>query len=80
MLCFISSGYFKRVLELKKQRQLTNSEKYYLLTHHFNFHSFSVVVSRSIPFSTEAIANIVFRFVSVFILWLALLESLLVVS
>ena len=31
----VSSGDFKRVLELKKQRQLTDSEKYHLLTHHF---------------------------------------------
>ena len=31
----VSSGDFKRVLELKKQRQLTNNEKYHLLIHHF---------------------------------------------
>ena len=31
----VSSGDFKRVLELKKQRQLTDSEKYHLLIHHF---------------------------------------------
>lgn len=53
----VSSRDSKLVLELKKQRQLTSNEKYYLLTHHFKpnsayqFHSFSVV-SRSIPFST----------------------------
>ena len=31
----VSSGDFKRVLELNKQRQLTDSEIYHLLTHHF---------------------------------------------
>ena len=31
----VSSGDFKRVLELMKQRQLTNNEKYHLLINHF---------------------------------------------
>ena len=54
----ISSGDFKQVLELKKQRQLANNGKYHLLIHHFkpsSTYQFPLLhskVSRSVPFST----------------------------